>query len=281
MLRTVNKKMDYIQGLFAFKIAAMYNIRNNASKSGNLYRIFDGKGYTLNIYIDESGSINNNLDNEFFIITIVVPCSTHSLRRSYKNFVSARLKILQQLDRHNKMFLNNAFHELKGSCFNRKMKQDFVNFFSQKSNFMLFYIIANNERLETPFCSNPSRAFNYLLKIGLEYFIKQGYISSENHVLQLDERNERTESKYFLEDYLNTELSLTGVNKGGLQVKYFDSANNRLIQIADVLSNLMYSHLKTQAYGEEIKTLKKANILKFIFQFPLCSVDFLNIDDTI
>ncbi|MFP5528721.1 DUF3800 domain-containing protein [Peptococcus simiae] len=227
------------------------------------------KGLLMNIYIDESGTINNKLSNEFFIITLVVPESTHSLKRSYKRFVSTNYPTLKTLDSKNRMFLNDKFHELKGSCFNRELKQKFIQHFSKKNNFSLFYIVADNSRLNNTFCSNSSRAFNYLLKNALEYFIIHGYLPSENHTLQLDERNERTESKYFLEDYLNTELFLTNINQGSFSVRYFDSANNTLIQVADVLSNLLYSHLKTQAYDKEINLLKRNGLLKFIYSFPL------------
>ncbi len=50
---------------------------------------------------------------------------------------------------------------------------------------------------------------------------------------QLDERNERVENKSFLENYLNTELSLSGQVAGNFSVSYFDSACNKFVQIAD------------------------------------------------
>ncbi|MFQ9980541.1 MAG: DUF3800 domain-containing protein [Finegoldia magna] len=222
----------------------------------------------MNIYIDESGTINNKLKNEYFIITLIIPDNSNTLKKSYKRFVSSNLKELKKIDNKQKMFLNGSFHELKGSAFNKPMKKKFVNFFSRKNNFSLFYIKVNNSRLNDSFCLNTSRVFNYLLKISLDYFLKNDYIKSENQVLQLDERNERTESKFFLEDYLNTELCITGINQGSFTVSYFDSSNNINVQIADVFSNLLYSHLKTGNYNDELKTLKDNGILKYIFEFP-------------
>lgn len=222
----------------------------------------------MNIYIDESGTINNKLKNEYFIITLIIPDNSNTLKKSYKRFVSSNLKELKKIDNKQKMFLNGSFHELKGSAFNKPMKKKFVNFFSRKNNFSLFYIKVNNSRLNDSFCLNTSRVFNYLLKISLDYFLKNDYIKSENQVLQLGERNERTESKFFLEDYLNTELSITGINRGNFTVSYFDSANNLNVQIADVFSNILYSHLKTGAYSDELNTLKNSGILKCIFEFP-------------
>ena len=223
----------------------------------------------MNIYIDESGTINNKLKNEYFIITLVVPDKTDTLKKSYKRFVSSNYARLKEIDTNQKMFLNGRFRELKGSAFDREMKKKYVEFFSKKNNFTLFYIIVDNSKLKDTFCSNTSRVFNYILKIALTYLIKNEYISSEDHHIQLDERNERTESRYFLEDYLNTELCITGVNEGQIMVSYFDSANNKTIQITDVFSNIMYSNLKTKAYEEEIEKLKEVGILKNIFRFPL------------
>ena len=59
-----------------------------------------------------------------------------------------------------------------------------------------------------------------------------------------------------------------GTASGKFQVSYFDSANNNLIQIADVFANLFYSHVKTDAYTEELQKLKDSGILRFIFEFP-------------
>ena len=86
--------------------------------------------------------------------------------------------------------------------------------------------------------------------------------------MQLDERNEKTETRHFLENYLNTELFMNGVATGRFDVRYFDSSKNDLIQLADVFSNLYYSHLQTGAYEDEFKKLKETGILKFIFEFP-------------
>ena len=86
--------------------------------------------------------------------------------------------------------------------------------------------------------------------------------------MQLDELNEKTETKFFLENYLNTELVMKGTATGQFTVSYFDSANNSIIQIADVLSNFYYSELQTNAYSVEYKKLEDSGILKFVFEFP-------------
>ena len=234
------------------------------------------------IYIDESGSINNHSsNNKYFIIALVHVTDKDSLKRAYKRFISSHYERLVALDNDKfhpqtgqliksggKMFSNGSFQELKGAQFDKEMKQAFVDYFSRKQSFELYYIKITNDKLTDHFCKNTARVFNYTLKLAMEYFISKGYLPNEDCLLQLDERNEKTETKFFLENYLNTELSMNGTATGRFDVSYFDSSNNSLIQIADVFANLYYSHLQTNGYADEIKKLTDAGILKYIFEFP-------------
>lgn len=223
----------------------------------------------MNIYIDESGSINNKLrPNCDFIITLIIPTNKKQLERAYKRFVATNCKRLKEIDKNNKMFFNNKFRELKGSQFDKPMKQNFVNFFSKKKHFEIYYIRIKNKKLKDYFCENTAKTFNYVIRLALHYLIKNNFLNQEDCHLQLDNRNEKTESKHFLENYLNTELYLGGVTNGRFTVSYFDSANNHFIQIADVFSNIFYSHLITNAYNDEMQLLRDNDILKFIFEFP-------------
>lgn len=236
----------------------------------------------MNLYIDESGSINNHTpNNRYFVIALIHPTDKDALKRAYKRFVSSHHSDLLALDQDKlhpvtkqivkkggKMFQNGKFHELKGSQFDRKTKKEFVDFFCRKPSFEIYYIKITNQLLTDRFCENTARVFNYTLKLAIEYFICKAFLPDENYFLHLDERNERTETRYFLENYLNTELFMNGTINGKFDVTYFDSSNNSLIQIADVFANLLYSQLQTGGYDEELKKLKDAGILKFIFEFP-------------
>ena len=234
----------------------------------------------MNIYIDESGSINNQLSDHFAIALVCVK-DKKKLERTYKNFVSKNYDRLMKLDEPKvnkktgqvyrpggKMFLNGKFHELKGAHFDHKLKSEFITHFSNTDCFDLVYIKINNTKLTNDFCKNTARCFNFVLKLALTSLIKHKIIPNEDHYLQLDERNERTESKFFLEDYLNTELPLNGITDKSFQVSYFDSANNKYVQIADVFANFYYSHLKTNSFSEELKMMKEKT-LRYVFEFPL------------
>lgn len=233
----------------------------------------------MNLYIDESGSINNKL-NSPFVIAIINVLDYRKFNTVIKRFITSRFDKLKDLDndfynkdgklmkRGNQMFKNGKFKELKGSQFDRDMKQDFVEFITKKKYFDLYFIKIYNKLLTDKICENTARAFNYTLKLALSYFISQKYIDDEDCLIQLDERNERTDARFFLENYLNTELCLNGVTENHFTVRYLDSSVNPFIQIADVFANIYYSQLNTHGYDNEMHKLKERNILKAVFSFP-------------
>lgn len=234
----------------------------------------------MTLFLDESGSINNTLGDKPFVIAIVCVLDFKRLNTAFKRFVSSNFSRLKELDRDflnaggrltkkgGQMFHNGKFQELKGSQFDKAMKQRFVDFITRKKYFELYFVKINNALLTDKICENTARAFNYTLKLALSHFISHGLLDDEDCLLQLDERNERTEAKFFLETYLNTELCLNGVTEHHFSVRYLDSKANPFIQIADVLANLYYSELNTHAYSAEIEMLKKRGILQGLFEFP-------------
>ena len=226
----------------------------------------------INLYIDESGSLTNNCEEykqPFFITSIIKVNDDKVLQRNKKRFVSRNLKILRKLDKSNKMFINGNFTELKGSALNGALKRTFVEEIIKGKSFELFYIKVYNNHISNAFIQNKARAFNFLLKIFFEHQLRCGNLLDDEYFLQIDERNIKTQSKNTLEDYLNTELILNySLLSKPLQVKYFDSAHNKFIQVADVFSNLYYSHCLTNKYGEIFDNLRQEGILKEIFIFP-------------
>ena len=236
----------------------------------------------MHIYIDESGSINNHDATHcpYFVIALVRVTNKDKTLRAYKRFVSSNSELLLELDAEKrnsagkitrtggKMFKNGKFKELKGSQFDAKMKRKFLSHFAKEPHFEVYFIKVTNSKLTDKFCSNTARVFNFLLKKALSYYIKHGALPDEECVLQLDERNEKTETKHFLQAYLNTELIMNEAFNGPFSASYFDSANNRIIQIADVYANWYYSHLITNAYEKELQQQLDCGIIKGIFEFP-------------
>ena len=236
----------------------------------------------MNVYIDESGSINNHCKgNKYFVIAIIKVTDQKKLKRVMKRFVAANLDRLRELDKTKedrnghivrlggKMFKDEQFRELKGAQFDREMKKKFIEYISKSKLFEVYYIKIYNEKLTDIFCENTARVFNYVLKNAIKYYVRSGLWEDEGYNLMLDERNEKTETRYFLENYLNTELLSNGTVKNRFNVQYFDSADNQLIQVADIFANLFYSHLKNDSYGDEFTMLREKGILRNIYEFPI------------
>lgn len=226
----------------------------------------------LNLYIDESGSMTCEFCKEFpyFVIAIIKVDNPEHLKRAYKIFVRENLSLLKENDRNSKMFNScGKFQELKGSVFNSELKHKFIDFFCRKKHFEVFYILVDNKAIEEKFYKNTARAFNYVIKLTLSTLIRKKFFKKgEVYNIQIDERNQKTGAKRSLEDYLNTQLQLDEDLTNEIHVTYFDSIKNKNIQIADVMSNLMYSQIKTKKYSEDFKKLREAGILKYIFEFP-------------
>lgn len=226
----------------------------------------------INMYIDESGSINPFITRlkKYFVVGIVIPKDKEKLKRIYKLFVRKHMEELRKADKYNKMFDENGnFIELKGSCLTKELKIKFANFFCRNNLFEVRYIILDNSLINDKFIINKARTFNYLLKLFLINSKQRGYIKDREIYLHIDERNVKTDSKFSLEDYLNQELVLSMDLIDTAKVHYYDSSQNVFIQIADVFSNLLYSNMLTNGeYNDTIKELKENGYILAPFIFP-------------
>ncbi|MCM1246231.1 MAG: DUF3800 domain-containing protein [Roseburia sp.] len=139
--------------------------------------------------------------------------------------------------------------------------------------FELGIILLNNKKATAKFRSNSSRAFNYLIKLYLQNVFPQSKMFSGLDRLSfiIDERNVATESKYTLQEYLNTELNLTDhFCNEDILVHYYDSKKFLLLQMADFVSNSCYRKWQKK-YDDNgnVKMLLEKTIEGKPFCFPL------------
>lgn len=169
------------------------------------------------------------------------------------------------------MFYDDGrFKELKGNCLTAEFKKKIINYFCQNNLFEIYYIYCDNRKVKDYFYKNTSRAFNYLLKLGINYYTRKKYTQNADNYFFIDERNVRTDTRSTLEEYLNTEL-VTGNNiQKSFKVEYCQSETRELIQLADVFSNVFYSNLITKdCYKKYLNDIAKSGYIKGIFKFPL------------
>jgi len=207
----------------------------------------------------------------YFVIAIVKPSDKRELKSMYKRFVNRNMKELEQM-KSSKMFQSGRFKELKGAELTPTIKKDFIKTFCQNNALEIYYIIIDNKKVDTSFYDNTARAFNFCIKSALKHFVYKDLLPNDSYTIQIDERNQKTQTKFMLEEYLNTELNLAErLVTNPIKVEYFDSCNNHLIQVADVFANIYYSYLMTMKHGtykDEISTMISQNYIKKVFKFP-------------
>ena len=222
-------------------------------------------------YIDESGSMTTEYANKFpfFIISVVRVFNKDLLKKRLKRFVSKHIGELKASD-NGKMFNNGKFLELKGSALTIDLKKSLAEYLLDSSDlFEVHYIIVDNNKIKPATYDNTARAFNYFLEIFLSSRLNKKIFPNTDYCIQIDERNIKTNAKRTLEDYLATELQLKQELIESVEVSYYDSCNNSLIQLSDFFANLYYSYLRRKDnYDELIKKLINKGIIKNNFNFP-------------
>lgn len=226
----------------------------------------------MNIYIDESGSMTTQYTKDFpiFIITKVLVKDERKLKRILKRFIAKNINELKKIDCDKKMFKDEKFKELKGSCLTKKLKLSLVKeLISHENLFEIFFIKINNKDITNNLYNNTARAFNYVLGLSLQHNLKNKNLKETSYSLVIDNRNTSHQSTNSLEDYLNIKLSYECNLINKLTVTYMDSANHPLIQVADFFSNLYFSQERTNSYTKIFKELREKKYVHEDFVFPL------------
>lgn len=224
----------------------------------------------MNIYVDESGSMTDNysyIGNKYFVVTFIIVENSDKLRKIHKRFVQKYMKQLKELD-DGKMFDNDSnFVELKGSSFSPEMKVNFVNFFCKNDLFKILYVKVDNQKINKRIYENKARAFNLIVLNALECLTTK-FPDIKNYIFNIDERNLRNGTKILLEDNLILQFCLKLSILDNVSVQYFDSQQNRLIQLADIFSNIFYSNLLNNNYCQQLFDMRENGYIIDVVNFP-------------
>ncbi len=198
----------------------------------------------VTVFVDESGIIAKTKAKKtnYFVVTLlfVRDEDIKELGRAFKKYrlqIAKRKKeLLEEL---------TTKKEIKGSHVSESDKkliyQKLCTRYGDK--FEIGVILLNNRKNSVKFRSNSSRSFNYLIKLYLKDIFVQSELFKEldNLTFIIDERNVATESKFTLQEYLNTELNLSEhFCNGEIKVSYHDSKSRLLLQMADFISNTCF-----------------------------------------
>lgn len=227
----------------------------------------------VSVYVDESGIISKNPSGKtkYFVITMIFvqDCDIEHVKKIFKKY---RLKVVKKNEELMKKLKQEG--EIKGSELSESDKKYIYSKVIEKcgDKFQLGIILLDNEYTDEKFRKNSSRAFNYLIKIYLRSFFKKSILFENLDSLKfyIDERNVAAESRYTLQEYLNTELNLTEhFCNGDITVHYYDSKKYILLQMADFISNTVYRKYqkKQEDCGNVEQLIKKSQKMK-VFKFP-------------
>lgn len=225
------------------------------------------------LFIDESGTMatgENVKAFPYFVICILNVKNKEKLKRVVKRFISSHMDTLKELN-DEKMFIDGKFIELKGSALTPTLKKELATYLIKSNLFEIYYIVVDNKTINPKTYNNRARAFNYLIDRCLTCLRNKNneILPFDDYIIQIDERNVKTNAQKTLEDYLATDLIIHQELINDVKVSYFDSCNNSLIQLSDFFANLYFSYLmKKQNYEDIVNEMKDKGIIKKIFIFP-------------
>ncbi|MBQ8821229.1 MAG: DUF3800 domain-containing protein [Lachnospiraceae bacterium] len=227
----------------------------------------------VSVFVDESGIIAKHKSqvNNYFIITLlfVRDEDINVVKNSFKKY---RLQIAKRKQELMDALTTNK--EIKGSAVSEADKQHIYEHVIAKcgDKFEIGIIMLNNRRATKKFRSNSSRAFNYLIKLYLQKVFVDSDMFKDLDKLSffIDERNVATESKYTLQEYLNTELNLLEhFCNDEIVVHYYDSKKFILLQMADFISNTCYRKWQKKFDDSgNVKLLLRNTLKGKPFRFP-------------
>lgn len=225
----------------------------------------------IKIFIDESGSITTTHADTIpqFVICLIKVNDEKNLRKVIKKFITKYLQELKRCDLNKKMFVNNKFVELKGSSLSKDLKEALVNYICQYNLFEIYYINLDNKLVNPDITKNTACLYNFLIELCLEENLINNNLKKDEILLNIDERNLQIIAHNSLEDYLNIKLQIENQLSEDINVVYFDSRKDILIQLADFFSNLYFSYLRQpDAYEHVFEKLFKEEYIKRITYFP-------------
>jgi hypothetical protein len=193
-------------------------------------------------FIDESGSIPKNLDkrykNKYFVITFVHTDNPSRLENTYKHAID----ILKSKFPSFFASLPNP-NELKGSETPPFMKLFIIDRLLSKTDIRIAHMVVDNWEIEQRFRNIPGRSFNFLVKIIMENFSMTSN-DLNKLILKIDNRNTALKGLQELEGYLYGELVLNSGIINDVKVSYLESKHNRGIQVADMISHIIYQRFR-------------------------------------
>lgn len=209
------------------------------------------------IVLDESGAMH--LKNErYFVIAGFITRELHKVTSSHKR-VEEIVKVRKKIPVAEKI-------ELKSSHINDSQQALFFNELYSLSNVVPIAIIVDKDNLKK-FGASENVAYNFFVKTLLKYLFKCNIpiLQTKQIELRVDNRNTSVKTLKDLETFLQWEFELMDLE---VEVKYLDSKDNRDVQMADYVANLVWKkyNCPNEKLSRRVPQYYKTCISRFPFK---------------
>ena len=153
---------------------------------------------------------------------------------------------------------------LKSSHINSSQQALFLNELYSLSGVVPIAIVVDKENL-SKFGASENVAYNFFVKTLLKYLFKCNIplLQTNQIELRVDNRNTSVKSLKDLETFLQWEFELMDLE---IEVKYLDSKDNRDVQMADYIANLVWK--KYNRLNEDLSRRVPQYYRTYISKFP-------------
>lgn len=208
------------------------------------------------IVLDESGAMH--LKNErYFVIAGFITRELHKVTSIHKR--------IEEIVKKRKNIPISQKIELKSSKINDGQQALFLNELYGLLDVIPVAIVIDKDNL-SKFGASENVAYNFFVKNLLNYLFKCNIpILKANQIeLRVDNRNTAVKSLKDLETFLQWEFELMDLE---VNVKYLDSKDNRDIQMADYVANLVWK--KYNCANEDLSRRIPQYYRTYISKFPI------------
>ncbi|MBR1413528.1 MAG: DUF3800 domain-containing protein [Bacilli bacterium] len=209
------------------------------------------------IVLDESGAMHLKQER-YFIIAGFMTKELHKVTSSHKR-IEAIVKERKNIPIKQKV-------ELKSSKININQQSLFLNELYNINGVIPIAIVVDKYNLKE-FQATENMAYNFFVKNLLKYLFKCNIdILNTNEIeFRVDNRNTSVKALKDLETFLQWEFELMELN---VKVKYLDSKDNRDVQMADYVANMMWkiTNGNNKELLEKVPEYDKTYTSKFPFK---------------
>ena len=206
------------------------------------------------LFLDESGNLHKNSSDRYFVIGGVYTDNYTDIKKSYV-----------EINRELKEKINMDFNlELKASYLNMEEKMDIVVKLQEMDGMYIVGIIVDKERLGIKI-DQIHLYYNYVIRKLTDYLIQCRLIKKDKDQklhINIDTTSMKKEEIDSLEMYLKTVYNIEKRYPFDINVTYWDSRKNYMVQVADIMANTLWNVAQLDNRAHIFRHLNKKRRLK-------------------